>query len=242
MTPEKLVDELKQALPNVLRSVVLYGSTAAGDHVAGKSDYNVLVVAERLGVAELNALSSVGVAWAKAGNRPPLLFTPKELARSADVFPIELLDIQDSRKLLFGDDPLTGIKIDHAHLRVQLEHDLKAKLLYLRERYLLTRGKTSPVLDLMTDSLSTFLVLLRAALRLYEGKAPPRKLDATLALAKHISFEPQVFVTVSELKSGSRKRSQVSAASLFESYLQAIEQIVEALDQRIHTQSRGNQP
>ena len=47
MKPEQLVEQLKRALPASLRSVVLYGSAAAGDHVAGKSDFNILVVAER---------------------------------------------------------------------------------------------------------------------------------------------------------------------------------------------------
>lgn len=57
MTPEQLVERLKAAAPGVVRSVLLYGSAAAGDHAWKRSDYNVLVVAERLGLAELKAIS-----------------------------------------------------------------------------------------------------------------------------------------------------------------------------------------
>ena len=55
---------------------MLYGSAVAGDFVAGTSNYNVLVVLDRLGLAELNALAKPVLRWAKAGHRPPLLFTP----------------------------------------------------------------------------------------------------------------------------------------------------------------------
>jgi hypothetical protein len=235
MTPEQVVEQLKQAMPSRLRAVVLYGSAAAGDHIAGKSDYNVLVVADRLGLAELNALSKPAVAWAKAGNRPPLLFTPQQLAASADAFPIELLDMQQSRRVLFGDDLLAGVRINPEHLRLELERDLKAKLIQLRERYLLTRGQPAAVVELMASSVSTFLVLCRAALRLYQTDVPARKLDALTVLARQIGFDPQVFVTIHELKEGRRKPKEVAAQ--FENYLNAVEQIVEAVDRRLHPTS-----
>ena len=34
-----------------LRSAVLYGSAAAGEHIPSRSDYNVLVIADRLDVS-----------------------------------------------------------------------------------------------------------------------------------------------------------------------------------------------
>ena len=236
MTPEQLAERLKQAMPAGLRAVVLYGSAAAGDHIAGHSDYNVLVVADRLGLAELNALAPTAVAWERAGNRPPVLFTPKELRASADAFPIELLDMQQSRKVLFGDDLLAEIKVNPEHLRLELERELQANLLQVRERYLLTRGKPRQVVNLLGSSLSTFLVLFRAVLRLYRADVPLRKLDALPALAKEIGFDPQVFLTIHELKEGRRKPREVAAATLAETYLKTIEQIVAAVDRRLHAQ------
>ena len=234
MTPEQLAERLKQALPVGLRSVVLYGSAAAGDHVAGESDFNILVVAERLGTAELGALSAPAIAWAREGNRPPLLFTPRQLASSGDAFPIELLDMQQSRKVLFGDDPLASVTIDPAHLRLQLEREWKARLLELRERYVLTRSKPRRVVELLTTSLSTVLVLCRATLRLYQADVPAHKLDALRALAQRIGVEAEVFLTVHELKTGRRKSREVAAISLFETYLATVERIADAVDRRRH--------
>jgi len=239
MKPEELVKQLKQAMPAGLRSVVLYGSAATGDHIEGKSDYNILIVADRLGLAELDALSKPAVAWAKAGNRPPLLFTPQQLKASADVFAIELCDMQQSRKILFGEDLLADITVKPEHLRLELERDLKARLLQLRERYLLTRGKSRLVAELLTSSLSTFLVLFRAALRLYQPDVPARKLDALRALAQHVGFDAQAFLTIYELKERRKTRREVSPVSLFELYLKIIEQVVDAVDSRPRPASKG---
>ena len=224
-------------MPSGLRSVVLYGSAAAGDHIAGRSDYNVLVVADRLGVAELDAISRPASAWARAGNRPPLLFTREELAASADSFPIELLDMQQSRRVLFGEDPLADVTVRPECLRLELERDLKAKLLQVRERYVLTRGRPAAVAALMASSASSFLALCRAALRLYAGDAPARKLDAATALAQRIGFDPDVFTLVHEMKEGRRKPRE--AAARFGEYLNVIEQIVDAVDRRFRDSSSG---
>jgi hypothetical protein len=218
MTPEELVQQLQEALSDGLRSVVLYGSAAAGDFVPKTSNYNVLVVADRLGMTDLNALAKPASQWSRAGNRPPLLFTPAELAASADAFPIELLDIQQSHRVLFGEDPLKDITVDREHLRLQLERELKGKWLALRERYLLTGARPGRLLPLLTSSLAGFLVLMRASLRLFQDDVPAGKLDALRMLASHIPFDPQPLIDVYDLKHRRRKARQLDLQALFESY------------------------
>ena len=119
----------------------------------------MLLVLDRLGLAELDAVAKPALRWAKAGNRPPLLFTPDQLAASANVFPIELLDMRQSHRVLFGEDPLADVTIEREHLRLQLERELKGHLLALRERYLLAGGNPQRVAELLTSTLSGFLVL-----------------------------------------------------------------------------------
>lgn len=240
MTPEQFAERLKTALPSGLRSVVLYGSAAAGDFVPGKSSYNVLAVADTLGLTELDALSPPIADWTRAGNEPPLLFTTDQLKTSADAFPIELADIRKSRKTLFGEDFLGGIEIDEDCLRLQLERELKGKLLSLRRHYLQSQGNGDRIAALMARSLSTFLVLVRASLRLFRPEPPAAKLDALAELAKHISFDPKPFRDVHELKAGrlwaNPPRDSVAKA-LFADYLRAVETIVEAVDRHIHTKT-----
>ena len=142
------------------------------------SNYNVLLVVDGLGLAELDAISKPVAQWTRAGHRPPLLFTCGQLQASADVFPIELLDMRQSHRVLFGEDPLANMTIKHEHLRLQLERELNEKLLTLREGYLFTGGKSKQVVQLLTSSVVGVLVLFRASLRLFQEEVPPVKADA----------------------------------------------------------------
>ena len=106
----------------------------------------------------------------------------------------------------------------------------------------LTRGAPKAVLRLLEASLSTFLVLGRAALRLYEPEVPAQKIEALKRLAAQVPFDPDVFLTVQALKEGRLKARAVSAPALFAAYLDRVERIVAAVDQRVTTPAKGEQP
>jgi hypothetical protein len=234
MKPDKLVEVLKEAAGDDLISVVLYGSAAVGDHAGKRSDYNVLVVTKTLDLSLLNAISKPAIEWSKAGNPAPLMFTVERLQQATDVFPIELLDIRDCHRLLFGRDVVSGLAISQRNLRLQIEGELRGALIKLRQRYLLTQGKEKAVATLMIESLSTFLVLFRAALRLYEATVPQPKLEALDKLAAHISFEQASFQVVHQLKSGEKTLKEVDLFPLFKNYLETIECVIDAVDAFIH--------
>ena len=229
MTPEIFVEQIRQAVPTGLRSVILYGSAAAGDHLGKQSDYNILIVLERLGLPELKALATPTQAWVKRGSHPPILFTLDSLHESGVNFPIELLDIRDAHKVLFGDDVLAGIPVSQANLRRQVEHELHGKLLQLQSQFLLTAAQPKRILQLLTGTLSKFLILFRAALRLYQPAVPVKKFDVLPELSRHIAFDTSVFVTIQELKDGRRKPRTVEPEALFAGYTTAIQTVVNAV-------------
>ena len=234
MTPEQLAQKITERLGSQVRSVLLYGSAATGDYIAKKSDYNMLVVLDKLDAEVLDALAPITTLWMRRGNPAPMLFTLDQLKKSSDVFPIELADIREHHKLLAGEDVLAGISIDNRDLRLQLERELRTRLIALRERYLAVAGRPAEVLALMTDSLSTFLVLFRAALRLFEEHVPARKLDALTDLVRRMGCSEEnlnVFQRLQDIKAGRAKASRREASDLFRKYLRAIEEIVEAVDQ-----------
>jgi hypothetical protein len=234
MTSEQLVQALQQSMGTNLKSVVLYGSAAAGDFVPGISGQDILIIAGELGPAALAAMSAPLLQWEHAGNPLPQFLTSHELASSADVFPIELMDMRQSRRVLFGPDPLAEMKIDMRLYRVQLERELKTRLLLLRRKYLASSGKAEGIAALMAASLSTFMVLLRATLRLYNDSAPAQKSDALDELAKHVQFDPQPFRAVLELRKRSGPPAADEVESLFSQYLVSIEKVVQAVDLHLH--------
>lgn len=228
MTPEILTDELKKICGANLCAVVLYGSAVAGDSVK-TSDYNVLVVMEKVDAEALLALTDLCSRWDKDGNPAPLLFAKESLLRSADVFPIEFSDIIQTHKILYGADPFAGMKIESANLRLELEHELKSKLILLRARFLATKGSAKEVDKLLVSSISAFLTLFKAVLRLYGETPPAKKMEVLPILAKHIKFDEEIFSIVWELKAG-KKRPGLASTQIFSRYLTAAQNVTNDVD------------
>ena len=230
MTPEAFSASVVKLLGEKLQSVVLYGSTAAGDRADKGSDYNVLLVATSFGSAELLAISGVVRKWTRCGNPPPLLFTLQQLRECCDVFPIEMLDLIQSRRIMHGVDALDGLTVSRDHLRHQVEYELRAKALALRRVFLVSNGSRSTIARVLVDSHSPVMSVLRAALRLYSDDIPQDKSAALVALAKRIPIDCDPFVRVAMAKSGRERIRRFDARVLFVDYLRQIEIVTEAID------------
>src|ERR1039457_2003441 len=130
----QLVEKLQKAYGDRLVSVVLYGSAASGDHHPGFSDYNVLCVLSEIASRQLASGEDVFRWWREQGSPSPLLLTEREVSTSTDCFAIEFSDIKRHNQLLFGRDLITSLVVDHSFYRAQVEHDLRAKVLRLRQK------------------------------------------------------------------------------------------------------------
>jgi len=174
MTLDELVTQLRGAYGAALRCVVLYGSAAAGggEHIAKRSDFNVMVIVDDVPLGRLRELASVTRAWRDAGNHPPMTFTEREWRSSSDIFPMEYADILERHKVLYGTPPFEGISVTHANLRLQVEREAMGVLLRLRAAVLTAGNDSGEQLKLMSASLSTLMVVFRGVLRL-AGRTPP---------------------------------------------------------------------
>lgn len=235
MKPEIFTDSAKKALGEQLEAVVLYGSSAAGDYIKGRSDYNVLLLAKKWDIRNLTALREVTGAWQKAGNPAPLCFTPKRFKDATDVFPMEMLDIVESHRTLYGKDPVAEIKIDRAHLRHQVEFELRSKLLKLRQAYLELRKPEKDLHLLLIDSLSSLQTVCRGALRLLSDQVPTDKLAATQALGEKTGSPVTAFEQIHQLKEDPSLAKKMNLNELFNQYLEQIELILDHVDTDIQS-------
>ncbi|MFA5257983.1 MAG: hypothetical protein WC360_07525 [Opitutales bacterium] len=230
MSPETFAEQVAQLLGPRLKAVILYGSAAAGDHMGRQSDFNLLLVLENIGLEELSCLSSPVKRWRRAGNTAPLLFTEARLLKSADVFPIEMLDMIQSHRVLHGDDLLTGMEVSKQHLRHQVEFELRSKLLKLREAYVLSGGKGIRLFMTLVASLSPVMVVMRAALRLYSDEVPAEKMDALRALAAFVPLDLAPFERLLEFKAVKKAPRRKELPDLFAAYIRQIETVTDAVD------------
>src|SRR5271167_3936845 len=118
---QQLVGRLEYACGDNLVSVVLYGSAARDEYHEHYSDVNVLIVLRHMKPSIYPALTGVLNWWShEEKQRPPNIMTLEELRESADVFAIEMLDIQGSHKTLYGDDVVTAIEVPMNLHRVEV--------------------------------------------------------------------------------------------------------------------------
>jgi len=116
MSKEELAQQFvtlaRNAAGDNLESVVLFGSTVRGDAQAPYSDLNLLCIVRTASLPELEKIASVVNWWSQAQKqRSPLIFTAEELRRSADVFAIEMIDMQRAHHVLYGAEIISGIAV-----------------------------------------------------------------------------------------------------------------------------------
>jgi hypothetical protein len=230
MKLDELVRQLKLAYGDALRSVVLFGSAVAGEHRAKTSDYNVLVVVDSLPLDRLRAVAAVSKAWAEDGNPPPMTFTTQEWRSSSDIFPMEYADILERHRVLHGDPPFDGIRVNPADLRLQVEHQTMGKLLQLRQAIMAAGGDSALQVDVLEKSLSTLMVIFRGVVRLNSQVPSQDYEELARNVAEKASFSPEPFVRVIRHTRGTEKLPRDAASGILEEYLSAMESLVGYLD------------
>jgi hypothetical protein len=230
MTLEELVAQLRAAFGTELRSVVLYGSAASGEHIPKQSDYNVLVLVDALDVARLDAVAAVVRAWSEAGNPPPFTLTLEEWRRSADIFPMEYADIQERHRVLHGAPPFDGLRVTPADLRRQLESEAMGKLLHLRQGVLAAGGDGRRQLELLEASKSTIMVLFRATMRLHGETPPGDTVELCRQIGRLAGLDPEPFIRVVRHVRGDDKLRPGDAGRLLTEYVRGVQQLVAHID------------
>lgn len=237
MVPEKKIDEFVKRIreaggPN-LESVILFGSAVSGDFHPGMSDLNLFCVLHDCSFAALQALAPVAKWWERQKQPPPLCMTRKELERSTDVFTIELLDMQQHHRVLFGEDVMQGLRISMRVHRVQVEYELREKLILLRQQVLLAFGNDSRLWELLQRSVPSFATLFRHALIALGDDAPAGRREALQALSAKMRFDLSALYELLDIREHKTKLKKIKIDDLSARYLAAIEKVTAAVDEAL---------
>lgn len=228
--PKELVQRLERAHRDRLVSVVLYGSAAVPGTKDRLSDFNILSVLKEVNVDELRAAEPVFRWWREMKNPSPLLLGFEELHASTDCFPMEFHDIRERHIILYGEDVVANLPIDDRFYRAMVEHELRAKLLRLRQKAGGTLSEHDLLLRLMADSVSTFCVLFRHALKIAGEQPVFDKHAIVVATASRFGIDGQPFETLLRLREEKVKPRDLQPVPLFREYLRQIENVVAAVD------------
>jgi hypothetical protein len=111
-----------------------------------------------------------------------------------------------------------------------VEHELRAKLLRLRQKAGGVLSENDLLLRLMADSVSTFCVLFRHSLRLAGEQPLFNKHEVVAAAASRFGIDAQPFETLLQLREEKIKPRDLQPAPLFREYLKQIQNVVGAVD------------
>lgn len=228
------VEDLRATHKDNLASVVIYGSATVGDEMAERFGLNVLVALQSITPEDLRLAQAPAREWRRLGQPLPVYFTLRELSDAADVFPIEFHQMARTRKVLYGRDPFEFVELSNVNLRHQTEYELRGKLIQLRRSYIPASTSAAKLAALMSESLGSFSSLFRPVLLLHGVEPPVAKQDAVRATVELLGLDGETFETIFTLREVGADEfvlTDEQANSLFASYMQQIERVIEVVDQ-----------
>ena len=206
--------EVEEALGRQLVCLVLHGSAAGEEWVAGRSDLNTAIVVPRVTAEVLEALVPVVGRWRRHGFAVPVVLDDAYLTGARDTFPM---------------DVFATLALDPAALRRECEQEARGKLLRLRALFLEAAASPRALEQLMLDSLKSFLVVLRHLLGLRGGDAPFAYADV-LAAGEALLGTLPTMRRLLERRAGLGRLDRRALHGAFAAYLGEIERIVAAVD------------
>src|SRR5437773_1186141 len=225
----ELVKRLKEFAASNLECVILFGSAARGDFREGHSDLNVVCILRSLTVEELGRLAGVVKWWCVEQKEPaPLFFTHEELREAADVFAIEILDMKQGRRVLYGEDVVAKIEVPTNLHRLQIERDMRTVLLKLRQHYLRAPGNAHELAPVLRKSFSSVLTLLRHTVMAFEETPPGDAHEIVARAAALTDTDASAFDALLQLRESRELHGDIVAA--YGAYLRALEKVLHALD------------
>ncbi len=211
-------------------SIILYGSATGEDYIPGRSDINLLIVVKDIDFDHLRAIIPIVLKGIKKRIPPPLIVRPPYIERSVDVFPIEFLEMRDTRVVIYGEDLLANVEPTREQLRLECEEKIKGQLLTIRSAYIENGNSPKTLRNLLIRSFAAIIPVLRQLLRL-KGLQPPVSRDAVInKVAEQFNIiDADTFIKLLQLRRGISFTS-MELIGLFESYHRELEKLADIAD------------
>ena len=228
---EDFIKQMKSIFNAELISIYLYGSAARDEYIQGKSDVNFLVIIQSDGLINLSSVWEYLQRFRKLGIATPLVLTSSYVDSSLDTFPLEFLNMMEANSLILGEDILAELKINNDYLRLQIERELKSKLLSLRQGYMESLGSRDGIQNLISISLPAFTAIFRGTLYIKDvatGKGD--SLTVFNLIEKTFKLRKGLFKDLYDIKMEVSKTNTSELISLTEEYMEAVRTIFKKID------------
>ena len=226
---ERSVAALREALGERLAAAVLVGTAANPAHQHRARAPEILAV---VGDGALDAAALArGLRGPMGDGARVRLVSRRELARSCDVFALEVAEWKARSLLLFGDDPFAALEVRPADLRHGLETELRGLGRRIKNRVLTglaTGEKRDDPRQAVIDGVDRLVVVAHHALLLL-GADPPHDEPALVrALAERAKADAEpLLAELARVRAGER----IDPAQALEALLAVVEPATTLVDE-----------
>jgi len=221
------LEMLKAVFGENLVMVSIYGSYVRGNFVGGVSDVNILILLEKPDAGQLETFGRDGYRLMRKYKITPLILSKTEFVNSADVFPMEYLDMMDRNKILFGKDIAAKLTLSLKNLRHQVEDRLRGAVASLRQAVVASRGKERILRKWLKNWYGSMGALFRGVLRL-KGvkKIPVDAEEAVRMIQKELKIDIDPFLRLIALRRGEK----LHTGELLGDLLSSLRNLIAAVD------------
>jgi hypothetical protein len=128
--------------------------------------------------------------------------------------------------LLYGKDVVSILTIGRQFYRAQVERELRAKLLRLRQKAAGMMSRPDLLRRLLLDSVSTFCVLFGHALALRGVDAPQKKREVMALAREHFQIDATPFEKLLDVREGRIKPREADPVALLGPYLEGVGAVI----------------
>jgi hypothetical protein len=161
--------------------LMLYGPVAGPTFDSNIHMVHSVLMLDAMGLDILRRLSGEGSRFGRRRFTAPMVMTPGFLQASRDSFPLELIEMQQQRLVLLGEDFFTGVTFDPPHVRLQCERELKSLSVGMRQAVVADGDKETSIQRAALPALFGLVRVMRGMLWL---KGKTEALPATVILAE----------------------------------------------------------
>lgn len=222
---------VRQALGGEFLSCYLSGSVLHHGFDPAKSGVNLLALVRTLDITMLDRVAAAIPPSGRRGPRiDPLILTERQMRASLDAFPIEWTEIEEVHLLLEGQDVLADLRVPRDNLRLQCEHELRTKLLTLRQAYLQAHGEATGLEAVLRSAASSFATLFRTLLRL-RGEEPPASTPKVVERVSDLyQLDARALLEAWQVRFEPRKLRSDEMRDLYRRFVVQIERLVDVID------------
>jgi hypothetical protein len=227
------VKDVVKAYGQQLEGLLLYGSAVRGEFLPGRSNLNLLLFLCSYDVTLLKQYSPLHKRWAKEQIVVPLFLTKEDLRSAACVFPLEYVEIHECHRVLWGQDPFVGFKIDARHLAGEVLQNLRGNLVRVRQRFVEGGSTEEATTILLPLSITALLPGLRGVQRLAGRPVVSHGEPLLKDMEAYCGMEFSGLRDAWFLKRGLISPGQKEVPRLMDRYLENLARLVAAVEGRI---------